>query len=367
MAQLDVTKTAWRYVSASAVEDNNSTLEIEAKYSGEDMLAVLKSPLLPMIGSTLPNDPAYVLRERNIEPIGNTSEPEGKRQFLAKLSYRRSTTSTGATSVDADSNGFIRPWKLGAQEFLVSSEMEQTAITQGYNGADRIVPLTNTAGSPYEMSGTRYYMRISFEYCVKGSVTINRYPILNKQKVRVAGISIPKFCGKLLPMSARHIIEYDEEGDVRASYWRVSAEILITEHKHYIPDAKTGKSVTDAWAIPLLNVGTMAVFIPGGKPEPIYRFYKWTSKNDITLLSTPHYGSAADALEAKRRFIDSLTEAEKRNPPDFPITEVTEPMPLDVNGFLDHDALNGISETMKCVFWLDPAESWNDYNLPKEL
>lgn len=365
LTPLDPTRTDWRYVSASSTTYNRSTLEVEAKYSANDMLEVIQSPLYPMIGSTLPGDASYVLRNRTLSQIGNLREDNGvRRQFLAKLTYERNTTTAGgAHSGDRD------PWELDAQNVRLSVDGEQKSLAKGWDINGNVVANTNSAGLPFEATMTSYYRRLSFEYCIKANrePKLNLQPVINKAKVKVAGVNIEKECGKLMPLSAEFIVEYDDRGNVAREYWRVHAEILIKEEAtDYVKDAMTGKTSVKPppWAIDQLNVGTMAVFINGGKPEQIYRYYIWNDGN-VDNNKKPEFGSAAQAIAAKQKFLDSLPDDKKKNPPDFPITEVTDPMPLDKDGKL---ALNliGTKDYWHCLIFDCLADSWSGYDMPKE-
>ena len=364
LTPLDPTRTEWRYISASSTMYNRSTLEVEAKYSADDMLAVIQSPLYPMIGSTLPGDASYVLRNRTLSQIGNLREDEGRQQFLAKLTYERNTTTAGgAHSGDRD------PWELDAQNVRLSVDGEQKSFVDGYDVNGGVIANVNAAGIPFEATTTSYYRRLSFEYCIKANrePKLNLQPVINKSKVKVAGVTIEKECGKLMPLSAEFIVEYNDRGNVEREYWRVQAEILVKEvAQDDVKDAKTEKSVKPPpWAIDQLNVGTMAVFIEGGKPEQIYRYYNWND-GKVDGTKKPEFGSAAQAIAAKQKFLDSLPDDKKKNPPDFPITEVTDPLPLDADGKLYLNAIGHPNEYWHCLIYDCQADAWNGYDMPRE-
>ena len=364
LTPLDPTRTDWRYVSASSTTYNRSTLEVEAKYSADDMLAVIQSPLYPMIGSTLPGDSSYVLRNRTLSQIGNLREDNGvRRQFLAKLTYERNTTTAGGAH-----GGDRDPWDLDAQNVRLSVDGEQVVFSRGWLKGKEIANV-NAAGIPFEATTTSYYRRLSFEYCIKGNrePKLNLQPILNKSKVTVAGVTIERECGKLMPLSAEFIVEYNDRGNVEREYWRVQAEILVREQSDDdIKNANTkGSGKATPWAIDQLNVGTMAVFIKGGKPEQIYRYYNWND-GKVDASKKPEFGSASQAIAAKQKFLDSLPDDKKKNPPDFPITEVTDPLPLDADGKLYLNAIGHPNEYWHCLIYDCQADNWNGYDMPRE-
>lgn len=366
--QLDVSRTPYRYVSLESNGNNKATLTVEAKFTANSMLEVYKSKLMPMNGSTLPDDTRFVLRSRSLRQLGNRNEDNGKLQFIATLSYETSGTGGGASMGSNDQD----PWDLGATNVQLGTAHDQKPLTKSY-GADSgklTEQPTNTAGDILPVDSSRNYQVLRFEYCIKGEDPPGRnfIPFINKSSEKVAGIDIPKHCGKLMPLSGTYIVEYDDDGEEKRKYWRMQAEIYIKNEKECSPSNLVVGGNTSPWAIELLNVGTRARFGNNQMPDTIWRYYE-PQDNEINESSKPIYGTAAMAVAAKKKFIDSLPADKKKNPPNFPITEVTEPLPLDKDGKLATGLMEAGNDNRKylVVAVFDcPTASWSGFDMPSK-
>lgn len=337
-------------ITISSIEDTGMSMSSsgwtrtrQKVVSGDSWEELYLSGVFPQYGSRHPENTYFRLTSANISAIGN----EGRKvQALWEGTY--TTNQTEFDNFDSD------PWELDAQEVSVTPTTEQVVMTKGYywNEAENKWywrPLVNSARCPIVAETTRPITELSFIYAVKGDnrdeAPVNISGLINARKETVAGYTIDKWCGLLLPMSAKYITEYDElkPGEEKRRYWEMSVTIRINEKTQ----AKS-----------FLDVGTLALFGNSTVPEPIFQFY------DDPLNHIPKFGSIKQAMAYKKAW-EKKYEGQK-DAPSFSWTEITEPLPLK-NGEIYYEAMNKTKNVYNTIELYESLPvSWNKYDLPRK-
>ena len=276
------------------------------------------------------------------------------------------------TSSAADFND-KEPWELDAHDYS-SQRFSESATLSGFDTlVDNKVkhyrgPLRNTAGTPFEITDNIYGEEITFVFCLKAKgqkePTRNEQPVLNSSKIRVAGVTLEPYEGLLMPMQCRLVTDEDKNGEERSYY-----EINVTIRRH-----------PKGWLKYVENVGTMARFKKSDGTltvaMPIYRYYKWTSKDEVlNLKQPPVLGNIHDVYAARSVYAELLFPG-KSNTAEYwnawqkpPYEEVKEPLYLAADGTIDEAALADASKGLQMRYFIATPASWKQYELPdkKEL
>ncbi len=357
--------------------DSNGTTTFtrEIQLEGDTLMEIGTSPLLPQKGARHPENVVFYLDSVQLTPNGNRNR---KAQVLATLTYNNSIENANI-SITSETD----PWELGAQNLVSSTQTVAKPLLSGLNKAGETIQNLNSAGCRIVAETTETVRVIGFTYCVRykdKDAPLNDNAIINMTAERVAGIDIPAYQGKLLPMTASYIVEYRENSDrVRRRYWNISAEIHIK---------KSG------WSLKELNVGTMAFFKDKDgavvrKPRNIYRYTPWASWDpSVNLGKSPEFGSLEDVIAAKNYYAVAVMVHKTQNPAwtmagetdvnnlsfynqawnDLPFEEVTEPMPLRADGTLYMEAIIDPVNNPYLEIDIYDADigSWDGYNIPRE-
>ena len=205
-------------------------------------------------------------------------------------------------------------------------------------------------------------------FCLKAKgqkePTRNEQPVLNSSKIRVAGVTLEPYEGLLMPMQCRLVTDEDKNGEERSYY-----EINVTIRRH-----------PKGWLKYVENVGTMARFKKSDGTltvaMPIYRYYKWTSKDEVlNLKQPPVLGNIHDVYAARSVYAELLFPG-KSNTAEYwnawqkpPYEEVKEPLYLAADGTIDEAALADASKGLQMRYFIATPASWKQYELPdkKEL
>ena len=333
------------------------TIRREIIYDADSIDELAMSTALPRENTRNPILTDLYLESLDVDPIGN----ENRRvQARATLNYVSSVQNSGVMHFGGE------PWELGAQNVQISFIERQVPLISG-TGIDgtTIIQAVNSAGCQILAETTETVMVLSFMFSVKAKTTndwnSNMFPVINKTTETVAGITIPEYMGKLLPMSANYVVEYDTNGTtVKRRYWNYNAQIQIS---------------ASGWAKRLLDVGTMARFKEKSDdsetetvrkyPENIYKYTPWNSA-DMTqnMKIAPKFGNIESVIKAMNDYWTVTGGKEK-----IPYEEVTEPIPLRDDGTIYTEALENPKLYPYREIELYDCEigSWNAYNLPREV
>lgn len=347
--------------------NGNATLTRVIQFEADSLDEIATSNLVPQWRSRHPKLSNFYLSTGRTVKNGNKNRGV---QALATLSYVNSSSSVNfITGVD--------PWDLGALNFHISYITMPQPLLWGYTREGEAILNLNSAGTRILAESTEYIPVLNFTYCIKAKSSsepiVNRKPIVNKNAVTVAGIPIAPMWGKLMPLSATLIQEYNSSGTrVQRSYWEYSAQIQLREDY-----AAEGQPLSDfvknGWGLVELDVGTLCRFKgPDGalieQAQSIYRYTPWKSKEDMKKNIPPKYGSLDDVIRAREEFAGSSGLDRQTALSNFPYEEVTEPMPLKKDGTLYEEAIADPKSYPYNKIEIFDCEigSWNAYNLPRK-
>ena len=333
------------------------TVQRRRLIEGESTEEICQSGLLPKHGDRHPSLSRFRLSDFDCSEVGNG---QGNIQVVWSGTY---------TSSAADFND-KEPWELDAHEFT-SQPFSSTETINGYytivDGKTKKVNgyLKNTAGCALEVTHDVYGREYHFVFCVKAKgqrePNVNEQPILNDSTIKVAGITFEPYQGLLKPIQYKLVTDEDKDGNERSYY---ELEVVILKHP-------------GGWMRKAENVGTMARFkLSNGslsEPLPIYRYYKWTSKDKIQNLKTkPSLGSITDVYAARTNYANLMfpeqeTSAEYWNAwQELPYEEVKEPLYLATDGTIDLAALKDASKGLQVEYLETSPASWKQYDLPSK-
>lgn len=340
------------------------TMAIEA----DNMMEIFTSNKIPQRGWRHPDNSAFYLDTIEITKIGNKNR---KCQAQATINYNNATELV--REFDGD------PWDLGAQNFTSNFVPINVPFLNGYDEDGNPMQNLNSAGCRIEAETTEYIREINFDYCVKASGSRGDFDgaeeaIINKSTDRIAGISIAKRTGLLLPMSSTFITEYEASGnEIKRQYWNVNVTIQIK---------KTG------WRRDELDIGTMCYFRNRNgevvrRPRSLYSYSAWSAVSDdyTNRNANTIYGSIDDVIAAKRAYAksvkgsfdpDSVTSPTQdqlnnyqRAYDQLPFEEVTEPFPLSFGEFYQNAMENPDLYPYQTIKIYDAKiASWNQFDLP---
>lgn len=331
--------------------ENKTTITREIQFEADDIIEIATSNLLPQSRSRHPKLSAYYLESSRTVQVGNLNR---RVQARATLSYVNSSSSVNYVSG-------VDPWDLGAQNVNFDFIESPTQLTIGTKKDGTYIQNLNSARCRILAETTESIAVLSFSFSVKakasGEPQVNFNPIINKDTVKVAGIEIPEYMGKLLPLKTTYVVEYKEDGvSIKRRFWDYSAQIQIRAL---------------GWAKTELDVGTLCYFknsdgviVP--KPRAIYCYTPWeSSKLEDKLKVAPRYGSLDDVINAINKYHEADGVEETDN---IPYEEITEPMPLRKDGTLYEEALEDPALYPYNTIEIFDCEigSWNAYNLPKK-
>lgn len=342
----------------SASKDKNGKLVLKRylQVEGDSIPEIALSTLIPQIGSRHPVYTGFYLE--SIGEFSKTGNKDRKVQTLVPLVYTTSITGSSVMHFGGE------PWELGAQNVQISFIEQKKPLISGTSAdGTETVQCLNSAGCQILAETTETITVLSFMFSVKAKSTsllnTNSFAIVNASTETVAGIVIPERQGKLLPMSANYVIEYEDNGTtVKRRYWNYNAQIHISQ---------------SGWAKKLLDVGTMAKFKETADdgtekvrdyPENIYKYTPWKSSDMIENMKvSPKYGNIDAVIKAMKEYWQVTGNSDK-----IPYEEVTEPMPLKADGTIYEEALKDpkLFKYREIELYDCSVGSWNSYNLPKD-
>ncbi len=353
-----------------------------AEADDEDAVDILSLEIFPQKFSAHPKHPAYkYYGNASISPISPKSKI-----WEAELEY--STDNPNATAVE--------PWKLGPDNITLNASEVTVPFKQGYrefnNGTFRSVPVCNSAGDMYEEQKTARNLELSFSYAVKNwkSGNLMRYiNTVNSDTITVAGVVIPAMQGLLKNISPNFITVYEDNSTVvKWTYWQISVTILIDDSetilkrelldvgdraKFHNLDISADQLLTDAKISNTLLPAT-------NSPSQICRFRLteniaaagepavYAPTGQIVMCSWEQYLAAAKLYQKAASIVGRKNESARGYMPEV---EQMQQMPLNGNGFLFNQAIDGLpdyvqgTEYKTNTFYEYEALSWASLDLPK--
>ena len=338
--------------SASVDKNGKITLKRYMQFEADSITDIVLSTLLPQVGSRHPDHTGFYLE--SVGEFSKTGNRDRGVQALVPLVYVNTISPSSAMHFGGE------PWELGAQNVQISFIEQKKPLINGHAiDGTTLVQCLNSAGCQILAETTETIMVLSFMFSVKAKTTndwnSNFSPVINKSTETVAGITIPEYMGKLLPMQANYVVEYESNGTtVKRRYWNYNAQIQISP---------------SGWANRLLDVGTMAKFKNEDGtlrkyPENIYKYTPWKSADAAENMKVaPKFGNIDAVINAMKEYWAATGGTDR-----IPYEEVTEPMPLRADGTIYEEALENPSLYPYREIELYDCEigSWNAYNLPRE-
>lgn len=332
----------------------------EKGISAGSVTEIIQGNLIPGYGTRHPVFNNFRLMSGSITRTGND---KGKWQGFWRGTYS-SKTSLNISHIETD------PWLLDAQNYTVDPFPIEIPMVGGYTQDGEYKRLLNTAGCILQRTQTIYGASHKFIYCVHNNLpSFPNIALVNSETCTIAGTTFQKHTSMLMPPSAAYRVDYTDSGTIKRSYWEISVEIRV--------HPKT-------WLTETLNVGTMARFKDKEgnikkMPSQIYKFTPWKSdKPAENTKELPVYGSIDDLVQAKHEYATiktgQSTSLGLRNSAyyqaynELPWEEVTEPLPLDLNGEVYLDAIKDPERYPYYIVDLFDTElgSFGQYGFPKK-
>ena len=238
---MSITYKGLRNGGWSQDKDGNVTSSIVWVYhfnGSENAVQIAQQTGLPQIGDPHPNDATLTVSGVSVsEPMEGDGVKSGK--YEVTISYARATNSTQFDTNDRT----VAPWNRPPYDLSITPVDVVKAFQKGYQDGDTngnpSKPVLNPAGDPYEDSTAERHTVIRFSYNLETfrPQWIGQYvDSINVAAVGVVDIGINARRGCIRNLSASQVKEYDNEGVLTYTYWKVDVEIEVarTEWKREI-------------------------------------------------------------------------------------------------------------------------------------
>lgn len=223
---------------SASVNNGEATIHrylfFEAESPNEDAADILGLAIFPQKNSAHPLHPSFKYHgNAQISPVDKS-----KKYWVADLEY--STSEPNAK--DADGNKVTqdtKPWKLKPTDIDFFYPENTVAFTAAYNSNGKkydndgnvLVPVVNSAGDPFAAETSVRDLQVSFTFASQNwnpGEAMQYANSINSKEIKVVGITIPAFCGLLMPPKCSYITVYKENStSIKWQYWSVTANILI--------------------------------------------------------------------------------------------------------------------------------------------
>lgn len=201
--------------------------------AGESAAEIAKQSEIPARGTAHPDNATLKLRSYSISaPTEGDTIKSGK--YEVTLNYTR-TAASGNTEKDAS----VAPWKRRPYDISFPSVTYVVPFVKGYDTGDTkdspSVPVLNAAGDPFEDSVERERRLIKFSYNLK------TFPFtwqdqfcdtINLSPVTIMDVLIPARFGRIKQLFPSLQEEYDADGDLQYSFWKVDVEMEVNSEEY---------------------------------------------------------------------------------------------------------------------------------------
>lgn len=313
------------------ISSNGTTIVREKLITAGNIQDIISNHLIPEYGSRHPDNSRFRLQDGGIDPVGNQ---DGMMQFLFRGTYTTklsssSSSSGGIDEEDGGENTDTDPWNLGAQEFSTDTFTVSYPVRKLRKKDGTIIPFLNSANCRMSAEMDVYGTQYNFIFCVKyresSEPVLPEQPIINSQSVMIAGVRLPAYSSLLFPPQKRLIVDRDDYGEIKRSYWEISC--TIKRHP-----------LTSGWFEDYADVGTLALD-SSGKAAPVYRYFPWKSTDENANFATaPKFGAIENVIAAKNAYAKLFGSRNDADPEkktaywqawqELPYDEMTEVLPL---------------------------------------
>ena len=347
------------YVTDTECHITESGMEItrEKGISAASLKEAIESKMIPEYGTRHPDFPALRMISGSVTRSGND---KGMWQGFWTGTY-------ASSSVGGTMGSDVEPWELGATDYSVEPFPIEIPMQGGFWTDGSYKQLRNTAGVMMQRQQTIYGSEHSFIFCKKNKGSIpqfNQHAIVNSTTAQIAGETFEKHTAMLMPPSVALRTEYNDDGEVKKSYWEIAVKIRV----HPL-----------TWITKTLNVGTMARFKDANgnlskDPAPIYKYTPWNKvKQEENFGIKPVYGSLQDVVRAKHTYALLVSKGVQNDAyyqayNALPWEEVTEPLPLDMDGCVYAAAMENPDRNPYLVIDLFDTDfgPFSQYSFPKK-
>ena len=309
--------------------------------------------LVPRKGSCMSDDARYVMKSAEWNCLDWKAQSV---KFYINAVYQRASDDDEASA----------PWNLSAFNVSASTAEEAIAFKMAYdrNGEksapDNVqdVAVVNSAGDPLDANTNEIFPEFSFSYYVQNFDASKVYDFsntINATSQRILGKSFPAGTLRISDISTEELVTYEDDGyTVKWRYTQVNLTL------RYNPGG---------WGRKLLDVGNRAIFGESGKSELIYQYYAPIyGESSVEFDDAPTLTNALGYYTANRTYRAWLAEHDDATgcPAQLPY-EYAESIPLNPDGTINTDALDGETSYPEIEFQEFRIKTWNSLDIPNEV
>jgi len=310
--------------------------------------------LVPRKGSCMSDDPRYVMKSAKWNCYDWNKQSV---KFYIDAVYQRAFDDTAEY-----------PWKLPPFNVSFGTVEEAIAFKMAYNRSGEgekdeadnklNVPVLNSAGDPIDANTNDIFPEFSFSYYDKDFDAASVYEFqstVNDYAQELFGHTFPKGTLLMSSLSAEGLVTYQDDG--------------VTEKWRYTQVNMTIRYNPNGWGRRLLDVGNRAIFGESTKSELIYQYYAPIyGATDVEFETTPTLTNAQGYYTANRTYRAWLAEHDDATgcPAQLPY-EYAESIPLNPDGTINTDALDGTEPYPEIEFQEYRFKNWRQLGIPREV
>ena len=229
------------------VNKSNGIIKTSRKFvylatDGVNPLAILDDENLPALYSQHPVNPLLICNIISVPELqGGDGRTGGKYEVVC--SYTNSNAALSAVETPRSNE----PWNDPPYNFRIDTIEYPAALTKAYKDNDTqgnpSVDILNKAGDPLDIEGVKSNLLLSFSYNLEEFKYewIKKYKnTINKTAITVTDISIPAKQGLIRKLSPNLVRVYDSTGAQSYIYYRIDAEIEISDAEFKIEPMNVG-------------------------------------------------------------------------------------------------------------------------------
>lgn len=258
-----------------------------------------------------------------------TTEEHGNACSLGvvTLEYENMPPKSSGGSSSSSNDKEVEPWEEKVADFTIAWQESAEPMKKGYMEDENIeYDVETSAKQPiYDLQAPVWTGRASWTFNDKASSNYTMLkPRINEEDVELFNkFTVPAKCGLLLPPTYKRLYYRDAKGKT-TEYAQWSFEIIINYKEFMVPVMDAGTKALDA----------------NGKQYDICSWYTYTPGDDDDIEKK--FGSFSEMMKEKMavdEYNKLISDENKKKvwSGDF----VQSPVPLDGEGKIDMDAING--------------------------